>query len=177
MEENENMQEQQGKQSFWKRHGGDIVTALLLLLFASSLFLGLWKPVIVQQTSMYPTLQEKDYLFIIKTGNYDRGDIVVFNSEAAGEKYLIKRIVALEGDTLCIRDGRVFLNGEELKEDYLADGLETLGDLELTVSEDCCFVMGDNRPVSIDSRSFGEVRLAGILGEVKLRLYHRITLF
>ncbi len=102
---------------------------------------------------------------------------MVFSDEVVGEDNLVKRVVGLPGDTVAIANGRVYLNGEELQEPYLDPSVETDGDLVITVSEGCVFLLGDNRPVSIDGRDFGEVPVDSILGEAKLRVFRKITLF
>ena len=164
-------------EKFWKDNWSTVLMVVFVAVFALTLILGLWKPVIVHQTSMYPTLQDRDYLFIVRTNSYERGDIVVFSDEGLGQENLVKRVIGLPGDTVAIANGRVYLNGEELQEPYLDSSVVTAGDLTLTVSEGCVFLLGDNRPVSIDSRAFGEVPVSSILGEAKLRLFHQITLF
>lgn len=172
------MEEEQTKKSFWKENWSTVVMALFLVIFAGTLLMGLWKPVMVHQTSMYPNLQEKDYLFIFKTGSYEPGDIVVFNSAAHGEENLIKRVVAVSGDTVKITEGKVYVNGEELDESaYLADDVYTDGEMELTLLPGEIFVLGDNRPVSIDCRSFGPIFVSDILGEAKIRFFHKLTLY
>ncbi len=165
------------KRSFWKENGSTIAMVIFVAIFALSLFTGLWKPVVVRQTSMYPTLHDRDYLFIVRTGDYTYGDIVVFNSAELRQDNLVKRIIALPGDHVAIRGGSVYLNGEELPEEYLGPTVTTDDFMETTVSEGCVFLLGDNRSVSIDSRAFGEVPMDTILGEVKLRLFHKPTLF
>lgn len=162
---------------FWKENWSTVVMAVFVAVFAATLLLGLWKPVVVHQTSMVPTLRDGDYIFIVRTQRYDRGDIVVFQSDALGEENLVKRVIGLPGDHVAIRYGSVYLNGAPLEEPYLEAGLTTEGEEELTVPEGCVYLLGDNRGVSIDSRAFGAVPLADILGEVKLRVYHRPTLF
>ncbi|MGM9619000.1 MAG: signal peptidase I [Oscillospiraceae bacterium] len=151
--------------------------AVFVLLFAATLLLGLWKPVVVHQTSMYPTLLDGDYIFIVKTGSYERGDIVVFSSEELGQENLVKRVIGLPGDHVEIYSGSVYINGERLEEPYLEAGLVTEGAVDLTVSEGCVFLLGDNRSVSIDSRAFGEVSRSDILGEAKLRVFHKPSVF
>lgn len=150
---------------------------LFVAVFALTLILGLWKPVVVRQTSMYPTLQEGDYLFIVRTNDYARGDIVVFSSAELGEENLIKRVIGVAGDTVEISGGRVCLNGELLEEPYLDASVVTEGQMTITVSEGCVFLLGDNRAVSIDGRAFGEIAVSDVLGEAKLRLFHKLTLF
>src|SRR5699024_3060467 len=92
--------------------------------------------------SMYPTLYHGDFLITYKKGDIDRGDIVIFQTDmevddeelrqmnfftrwkAGDYKKLIKRVIAIEGDSLIIRDGIVIVNGQELDEDYI-NGNET----------------------------------------------------
>lgn len=162
---------------FWKKNWSTIAMVLFVAVFALTLILGLWKPVVVRQTSMYPTLQEGDYLFIVRTNDYARGDIVVFSSAELGEENLIKRVIGVAGDTVAISGGRVFLNGEMLEEPYLDASVVTEGQMTVTVSEGCVFLLGDNRAVSIDGRAFGEIAVSDVLGEARLRLFHKLTLF
>ena len=88
----------------------------------------------------------------------------------------IKRIIAVEGDHIEIKDGKVYLNGEELQEDYLDDGVTTnMGTYgmfsDVVVPEGHVFVMGDNRGHSTDSRSFGCVPVEKIEGKVWIRFW------
>lgn len=165
------------KKSFWKENGSTVGMAIFVAIFALTLFTGLWKPVVVRQTSMYPTLHDRDYLFIVRTNDYSYGDIVVFNSAELRQDNLVKRIVAMPGDHVLIQGGRVYLNGEMLPEEYLDPSVTTDGYMEQIVSDGCVFLLGDNRAVSIDSRAFGEIPMDTILGEVKLRVFHKPTLF
>lgn len=87
----------------------------------------------------------------------------------------IKRVIGLPGEHVEIKEGKVFINGEELQEDYLQPGIVT-DDLEgiftdIIVPQDTVFAMGDNRNSSVDCRSFGCIPLDKIEGEVKLRFW------
>ena len=87
----------------------------------------------------------------------------------------IKRVIGLPGEHVQIKEGKVFINGEELQEDYLQPGIVT-DDLEgiftdIVVPQDTVFAMGDNRNSSVDCRSFGCIPLDKIEGEVKLRFW------
>lgn len=92
------------------------------------------------------------------------------------KRYYVKRIIALPGQTIDIVDGKVWVDGEELKEEYY-QGETPLFDpsivFPLTVEDDCVFVMGDNRPHSSDSRSssLGTVPIDAILGKAQLRIW------
>lgn len=86
----------------------------------------------------------------------------------------IKRVIGVAGDRILIKDGKVFLNGEELKEDYLVDGLKTerAGAIyDFTVPEGYIFAMGDNRAESMDCRAFGCIPLEKVESKVWIRFW------
>ena len=152
----------------------DIVLALVLALAISLLI----RPTIVKEISMLPSLQEGNYLMISKQayrfGDVSRDDIIVFHSaimDGEGkEKLLIKRIIGIPGDKLTITKGRVYRNGFRIQEPYIMGGIEgeTSGELyNYIVPDGFVFVMGDNREVSLDSRSeeVGPVRISDIIGK------------
>lgn len=96
--------------------------------------------------------------------------------EIGGKRSYIKRVIALPGEKIEIKDGKVYINDKELKEDYLEDGLKTemISDGKfdsLIVPDNCIYVMGDNRIGSQDSRYFGCVPVNKIEGKVKFRLW------
>lgn len=132
-----------------------LVTALITCVF---LFLFLFRVIDVKGTSMFPTLNDGDKMLVsgvmYKPKN---GDIVVFKKDAYDpNKALVKRVIATEGQEVNIDfdTGEIWIDGELLEEDYIADltltKLDFIGPAE--VPEGCVFVMGDNRNMSIDSR-------------------------
>ncbi len=154
-----------------------VIVALIIALVITTFI----KPTLVKGYSMYPTIEPYNYLIVNKlpyiTGEPARGDIVVFKthiySDSGEEKDLIKRVIGIEGDVIEVKDGVVYRNGEALQEDYIY-GDKTPGDMApFTVDEGYIFVMGDNRPNSMDSRdpSIGEIAVADIMGRVDLRLF------
>lgn len=158
----------------------DIILALLLALTISLLV----RPTIVKEISMVPTLEENNYLITARQayrfGEVSRDDIVVFHSNLTDnqgkEKLLIKRIVGIPGDILTITNGDVYRNGNLIQEPYIMGGIEgnTNGEIyNYVVPENFVFVMGDNREVSLDSRSeeVGPVRISDIMGKAFFRLY------
>jgi signal peptidase I len=160
----------------WVKH---IAIAIIVgILFIT--FVG--QRTVVYGSSMTPTLHNGDQLIIEKIspkiGNIGRGDIVtiyVHGMLEEGKDYLIKRVIAIEGDSLSIRDGSVYLNGEMLDEGYTSTDY-TYGDnfaSEITVGKNKVFVMGDNRARggSNDSRSLGEFDLSNIRGKAIFRWY------
>jgi len=119
----------------------------------------LYQPVRVEGTSMLPRLEDHDRLFINKfvyqIESIQRGDVVVFHYPRDPEKSYIKRVIAVSGDRLRIDRGRVWLNGEPLREDYVPDTFrDTRSMAEMLVPEDTYFMMGDHRSISSDSREF-----------------------
>ena len=137
------------------------------------------KPIIVKQTSMLPTLQENNYVFLnrqaYRFGQPERGDIVVFPTDDGygNEELYIKRVIGLPGETIDVANGKVYVDGEVQDDSYTNDGT-TPGDiLGFRVPEGELFVMGDNRVVSIDSRDpeVGTVPIEDITGVAFFRLF------
>ena len=98
----------------------------------------------------------------------ERGDIVVFNPPNGSNEPYIKRVIALEGETVEIRDGSVYVDDVELEEPYIDEGItECLSNScdPVTVEEGEVFVLGDNRRNSSDSRSFGPVPIENLIGK------------
>ena len=91
-----------------------------------------------------------------------------------GKSSYIKRVIALPGEHVEIKDGNVYINGEELEEDYLQDGIVTdvtVGYDDFIVPENCVFAMGDNRNHSTDCRAFGCIPLEKIESKVWIRIW------
>jgi signal peptidase I len=137
---------------------GALVVALVVKTFLIQAFF-------IPSLSMYDTLDKGDRVLVNKLSyrlhDIHRGDIVVFerpeNVPDNGIKDLIKRVIALPGETIEARDGRVFIDGKRLEEEYLARGVTTVNLERRTIPEDHVFVMGDNRGNSEDSRVFGPI--------------------
>jgi signal peptidase I len=128
---------------------------------------------------MMPTLNVSDRVLVNKLSyklhDVHRGDLVVFErppGEATDDiKDLIKRVIALGGETIELRDGRIVIDGRLLEEPYLPEGTETTSLERLTVPEGQVFVMGDNRDDSRDSRFFGPIDESLIVGRAFLRVW------
>jgi len=126
------------------------------------------KPFTIHQVSMQPTLLEGDRILLNRLSYHFRdpenGDIVVFHSPITEGEDLVKRVVAVAGDRVEIKDGSLFVNGERRVEPYLLEqGFR--GELrETLVPEGMVFVMGDNRNNSGDSRYFGPIDKESIIG-------------
>lgn len=156
-----------------------IESILLAIIIAVFIKTFLFNTTYVLGNSMYPTLYERDRLFANKIPLYfsgpDRGDIVILEAPDDPDKDYIKRVIAIGGDTVSIIDGKVYLNGNLLKEDYIEEEAYThvYGQNYWEVPEGHVFVLGDNRRdgASKDSRYFGCVPLESIKGIVNFRYF------
>jgi signal peptidase I len=145
-----------------------------VLLLVSVLFV-VTEPVRVHSSSMAPTLRSGDQILVEKRGSRahhpDRRDIIAFRAPGSSE-LLIKRVVAVAGDTVAIADGVLVVNRKRVHEsfvDYRLTDATYFGPVRVPTG--AVFVLGDNRPDSIDSRVFGPVALNRIVGRVVVRLW------
>ena len=123
-------------------------------------------PVRVEGESMEGTYHENDLEWCYHFGSIDRGDVVVCSVEG---KQLIKRVIGMPGDTIKVDDSGVYINDKLYEESYLKDGESFFGgELSegITLGSDEYVVLGDNRWVSRDSRSFGKINGNQIVGVV-----------
>lgn len=132
----------------------------------------------VNGDSMMPTLYDGDNLIMDKASYYFRDprrfEMVVFSYQYRENTYYIKRVIALPGETVCIRDGVIYVNGKALIEHYGNELIEDggLATQEITLAADEYFVLGDNRNTSVDSRdpSVGNIKKKDIVGRAWLCL-------
>ena len=129
-----------------------IVTAVVMALLIRTFIVELY---IVDGPSMRPTLQHEERLvvnkFIYNIRNPERGEVLIFKYPRDPSRDFIKRVIAVGGDTIEIKEGRVYVNDQMLKEDYILEKTRTEYP-KMTVPEGTIFVMGDNRNNSDDSR-------------------------
>jgi signal peptidase I len=144
------------------------------------------QPYQVQQESMERTLMPRDYVLVDKLtprwDPYKRGDVVVFNPpenwvQQGGQPY-IKRVIGVAGDTIELRNGSVYVNDVKLNEPYVyqVNGKpqpteDLIGAKTWVVPKDELFLMGDHRANSADSREFGPVEVAAVIGRAWLRYW------
>jgi signal peptidase I len=143
---------------------------LLALCFAVVIIVFLYQPVKVEGTSMAPLISDQERIFINKIvyrfEPISRGDVVVFWYPLDRTKSFIKRVIGLPGETVDIRQGRVYVNGERLREPYVPPQYfdsSSFGPEHVPAGE--FFVMGDHRDSSNDSRVFGTVPASYIYGK------------
>ncbi len=130
----------------------------------------LYQPVKVEGTSMLPSLEDQERIFINKfvyrLEPIERGDVVVFRYPRDPAKSYIKRVIGVAGDHIRIIGGRVFLNGKPVREGYVpGDFYDGRSYPEVVVPPHAYFVLGDHRSMSNDSREFGPVDEQYIYGK------------
>jgi signal peptidase I len=159
----------QHSETNWLREILETVIPAVLLAVVINLFLAQATRVFGQ--SMEPNLHT-DQRIVVEKLSYrfhlpQRGDIVVLRLPQNTTELLIKRVVALPGETVEVHSGRVWVDGQPLDEPYLTQ--PTLGEMPaLTVPDESVFVLGDNRGFSNDSRAFGPVPMELIMGHAWL---------
>ncbi len=187
------------RKNIMKEIRGWIFSIFIALFIVVTINTEVFAKVIVEQSSMENTLYSVEQLILDKVTykfkEPERGDIIIFSENQSKStqnnwvkefinniKYtfkvdenndrLVKRIIGLPGDTIDIRDGYVYVNDEKLEEAYIKG--ETINReirMPLKIGDNKLFVLGDNRPVSKDSRTFGLVDYNQVQGKVNLRVY------
>ena len=154
------------------------ISLVILALFL--VFVG--KPFTVSGQSMYPTLHDSDRMFMSKLGDIHRFDVVVLQAPDQDKEY-IKRVIGMPGDTIEVKDGKLYINGQVVDQPFINTELLvnktvyiddfTLQELtgELKVPEGKYFVMGDNRGVSKDSRMIGFIERSAIEGKAVFTIW------
>ena len=176
------------------------VEAIAIAIVLAILIRGfLFEPVIIEGSSMMNTLVDSDRVILNKISlafnEPEPGDVVVIeieppyfnvlkflNDSELAKKLLptmtgadyIKRVIAVEGDIVDIKNGYVYVNGEKIDEPYIKEeGItrQMITAMPYTVEEDKFFVMGDNRGASRDSRTIGTINLDQIIGKASYRIW------
>ncbi|HVI60724.1 MAG TPA: signal peptidase I [Candidatus Saccharimonadales bacterium] len=172
---------------------GILVAAMLVSLFIITF---VFRSYAVDGPSMETTLQNSDKLIIWKVPRTwaditrhdyipQRGDIVVFNEPglqsdgSKGDKQLIKRVIALPGEHVTVKDGSLTVYNNEHPSGFSPDKSlpygknisETTGNTDITLGSDQLFVCGDNRLESLDSRTFGPIKADQIVGKLVMRIF------
>lgn len=156
--------------------GKDIIQTLGLLIGILLARFFLIDNVRVEGQSMYPTLNMEKYndrVVIEKYKHYNkdykRGDIVILKSDRTNNDTFIKRVIGLPGETIEIKQGKVYVDNNLLEEDYLINNIITNPQMKLIVPQGSLFLLGDNRGNSRDSRDIGTVSIDDILGKASYR--------
>lgn len=168
------------KKTEWRKEIKDwtrsIVLAFVIVFLVNQFVFNLST---VDGSSMEPTLVEDEWLFVNRAvyllGEPSQGEVVILKdpSQPYGErsKYLVKRVVAVPGDSLAIENGVLIINGERVNESYVKSLALGSHYPSITLSQDEYFVLGDNRTRSRDSRDFGPVSIDLIKGRADFILW------
>jgi signal peptidase I len=155
-----------------------IVIIALVIVIPIRYFL--FQPFLVRGQSMEPNFENGDYLIIdeisYRLHEPQRGEVIVFRYPYQPSQRFIKRIIGLPGETIEIKDGIAMIikdNQTEILDEstYLPKDLKTQGNIKISIPDNKFFVLGDNRSVSADSRSWGLLPRENIIGRVYLRIW------
>ena len=162
------------REAYYRQALRGTVSVLVVVAAVAVLVATLFLPILqISGDSMSPTLEHDEIVVLLKTKDFDRGDLVGFYYQG---KILLKRVIALPEDEVAIdADGNVYVNGELLEEPYVTD--KGLGDCDLEfpykVPGTGYFVLGDQRSNSVDSRNsvIGAISQEDIIGKVFIRVW------
>lgn len=147
-----------------------VVLISLAIILPIRLFLV--QPFYVEGASMEPNFYQNEYLVIdeisYRFNNPQRGEVIILKDPRNTHAYFIKRVIGLPGETVEVKDGRVYINDKLLEESYIAH-FSSDNHSKITLGPDEFFVMGDNRANSLDSRQLGPIKKSGIVGRVWFR--------
>lgn len=165
----------------------------IIIIFAAALFVTqlLLKYVIANEEvfgpSMEPNFEQGDRLIAFRHAKIKRNDVAIIKAPDAPGEFYIKRVIGLPGDSVAVKNNELYINGKKTAQPYLQksfvdqytnNGLPFTANFTLKqilgvskVPKGEYFVLGDNRPVSKDSRYFGFVKQDGVVGVVKLRYW------
>lgn len=157
MDENNNVQSHTARvKQFWREWRFPVICFAVAFILFKFVFL----TAIIPTASMYPTLPSPCFSFSARATYWfeepERGDIVLFKRADGNSKIYAKRIVGMPGDTLEIKHGQTYINGEIYDEPYLRETPEDLDFGTFQIPSGCYFMMGDNRNNSYDSRYWDE---------------------
>lgn len=154
-----------------KRIIKEAIPYVLIVIFVLLIKTYIVTPVQVNGDSMYPTLKSGDLMILnklsYKLGKIHRFDIVVIDKE---DTYIIKRVIGLPGETVKYQDNILYIDDMQVEEPFLQEGKMT-NNFEYKVDDNCYFVMGDNREISLDSRELGCFDISKIRGQTSLSFF------
>ena len=149
----------------------EIISYILIIIGVLLIKQFIVTPIKVNQSSMNNTLYDKDIMILDKISyrfhSIKRFDIVVIYKD---KDYLIKRVIGLPGDTVEYKDNKLYINNKFVEENFLHKKTSDYS-LDGTIPKDHYFVVGDNRPDSLDSRYFGLVSKEEILGRTSFVIF------
>ena len=164
---------------FMKRLGDFFLDLLEVFVTSFAIFLFIYllilQPHKIKGDSMEPNYHDGEYLLTDKLTyrlkDPARGDVIVFKPPVSQDEEYIKRIIALPGETISIKNGKYYINGKQLQENYIPSSIYTNGksflpnNTEKSIPPNSYFVSGDNRESSSDSRYWGFINRESITGK------------
>lgn len=169
-------EQKEKKNSLWEL--ARVILLAVVIVLPIRLFIA--QPFIVSGTSMVPTFHDSEYLIVdeisYRIENPKRGDVIVFRFPHNPSVFYIKRVIGLPGETVEIEKGVVTIKNEEnpeglkINEPYVSAIVDDGRDMSVTLKETEYFVLGDNRPASSDSRSWGPLDEKYIVGRTLVRV-------
>lgn len=147
----------------------ETISCLIIIVIVLIIRKYFYSPIVVNGTSMYPTLENKELMILDKVKlrkGINRFDIVVVKSEGT---YIIKRVIGLPGETIMYENNKLYINGKHIEDNYSLSEMKDFETVKLNAEE--YYVMGDNRKNSKDSRIIGTVNKKQILGKANLVLF------
>lgn len=152
----------------------DLLKTLLAGFIISCIVLAVARISVVNGHSMDPNLYDSEKLIVsrisYKIDNPQRGDIVVAEHKDIGVDFIIKRVIGLPGETVEIKNNKIYINDEELDESYIKEPMTGMKDKKWKLGDDEYFICGDNRNDSLDSRDVGPVHKDDIFGKAVFSL-------
>lgn len=145
----------------------DIVETIILSVLLFAAINAVSARIRVDGFSMEPTLKSGEFVVVnklaFKLGSPKLGDVIVFHYPRDPEQEYIKRVIGVPGDHVVVSNGKVFVNGQEIDEAYIAAA--PVYQSEWIVPENSLFVLGDNRNNSSDSHNWGPVPMENVIGK------------
>lgn len=152
-----------------------LVAAIILFLLINYVI----SPVKIKGQSMFPVLKDEERILISKIGitedRIKRFDIIVFTNYPEKGKRFIKRVIGLPGETIKIDSGEIYINNQKIRQTFISS--EMIGNFQavnmnpLKIPENFFFLIGDNRQISRDSRTYGVIHQKNILGKAIFRYW------
>lgn len=149
-----------------------IESIVIAVLLAALIRIFILAPFYIPSGSMVPTLLEGDRIIVSKITYRiwapQRGDIVVFKYPRDPSRDYVKRLIGLGGETVALKNNRLYINGQVVPENYLPPGIQFADYGPVRVPEGHYLVLGDNRNVSEDSRYWGPLPEKNVIGKALL---------
>ena len=154
------------KDKWWVKFIKELIPYVVILIVVVLIRTYLFTPIMVSGPSMKPTLEGGEIMILNKIYEIERFDVVVVDIKT---EEIIKRVIAMPGETISCENGKIYVNGKKQEEEY---SMGVTGDFEkVTLADDEYFVLGDNREDSLDSEELGPMKKSQIKGTTSLILY------